>query len=457
MDVALMIHNRSDEPSIQYSIYYPHDIDYFTQYGNTIVFSPSLKKWCKVNDIVHEFIKLVTQDKRGSITYNQIRKLIENSSDISMDSSHIHRFCKSIIKTGVFYQSEEAMCNAESRAFEKKHIPKDTILNTAYIHPTHRCNFNCSYCYNASLERSQNTELSTEQWCIALDQLRKIGVERVIFTGGEPFLRDDLAELLAYSNNLGNYTEVLTNGSLLTNDLIDEFSNYINRIIISLDSLDQSTQSKNRSSLGFETILDSISYLSESNGPKVSVRSVITRNNVSEIESLKESLETDYNVEHLSTIFLPNSLDEVDLMPADEFYSDDDKDYHHEIDGRKYIPGIIRCGACTQIVALDAHGDVFPCQNFIKYRNYRVCNIFENDWYNTLLNSELRERFRMLSVLEKEVCKECNLSFICGGGCPAISCHVYGNLNSHLPFLCDHLKEFSKERMILAARKIIPV
>lgn len=78
---------------------------------------------------------------------------------------------------------------------------------------TYRCNNNCSHCYNA--RPRQHPELSTDQWKRILDQLWKIGIPHIVFTGGEPTLRDDLPELVAYAESLGQITGINTNGRRL--------------------------------------------------------------------------------------------------------------------------------------------------------------------------------------------------------------------------------------------------
>ena len=67
---------------------------------------------------------------------------------------------------------------------------------------TYRCNNNCAHCYNAR-PRQQN-ELSTAEWKRILDKLWDIGVPHIVFTGGEPTLRDDLPELVAYAEKKGD-------------------------------------------------------------------------------------------------------------------------------------------------------------------------------------------------------------------------------------------------------------
>ncbi|HVP21891.1 MAG TPA: radical SAM protein [Anaerolineaceae bacterium] len=55
-------------------------------------------------------------------------------------------------------------------------------------------------------------ELTPDEWKVILDKSWKAGIPQVIFTGGEPTLRPDLPDLIAYTEKLGQVTGLLTNG-----------------------------------------------------------------------------------------------------------------------------------------------------------------------------------------------------------------------------------------------------
>ena len=82
------------------------------------------------------------------------------------------------------------------------------------------CNLQCRHCYAAGQPEAEGKELNTEQWKKIIDSLKSAGVPQVTFTGGEPTLRRDLVELVAYSRWF--VTRLNTNGILLTPDLCRE-------------------------------------------------------------------------------------------------------------------------------------------------------------------------------------------------------------------------------------------
>lgn len=61
-------------------------------------------------------------------------------------------------------------------------------------------------------------ELNTAEWKIILDKAWEAGIPHVVFTGGEPTLRDDLPELIAHAESLGQVSGLLSDGLRIADD-----------------------------------------------------------------------------------------------------------------------------------------------------------------------------------------------------------------------------------------------
>ncbi len=61
---------------------------------------------------------------------------------------------------------------------------------------TYRCPLQCPYCSNPLDFAEQGKELSTEQWFKVMAEAREMGAAQIGFSGGEPLVRQDLAELI---------------------------------------------------------------------------------------------------------------------------------------------------------------------------------------------------------------------------------------------------------------------
>jgi pyrroloquinoline quinone biosynthesis protein E len=81
---------------------------------------------------------------------------------------------------------------------------------------TYRCPLHCPYCSNPTTFPSERAALTTAEWQRVLAEAAAMGVLHVQFSGGEPLLRPDLAELVATARAAGLYTILITSGFGLT-------------------------------------------------------------------------------------------------------------------------------------------------------------------------------------------------------------------------------------------------
>jgi len=89
---------------------------------------------------------------------------------------------------------------------------------------TYRCPLQCPYCSNPLDFAKHSTELTTAQWIEVFRQAREMGAAQLGFSGGEPLVRQDLAELIKAARDLGYYTNLITSGIGLTEQRLAEFS-----------------------------------------------------------------------------------------------------------------------------------------------------------------------------------------------------------------------------------------
>lgn len=98
------------------------------------------------------------------------------------------------------------------------------LLGHLDIELTERCNNNCLHCYinlPARDRRAAQRELTAGEWKEILRQATDLGALSVRFTGGEPLLRTDFAEIYLYARRLGLRVVLFTNARLITPELAD--------------------------------------------------------------------------------------------------------------------------------------------------------------------------------------------------------------------------------------------
>ncbi len=110
------------------------------------------------------------------------------------------------------------------------------------------CNLRCTHCFNASGPGNREMPvLSREDVRTLLDEAEAAGVRDIVFTGGEPFLHPEMAEIAG--DTLGRFpATILTNGTLLTDRIIERLANEARDSRYSLEirvSLDASSEEEN--------------------------------------------------------------------------------------------------------------------------------------------------------------------------------------------------------------------
>ena len=126
------------------------------------------------------------------------------------------------------------------------------MLRKLYIEPTTKCNLNCKMCFRHTWFDEPICDLSLEDYRHVLETMPK-SVETVFFGGmGEPLFHKDILTMIRLAAETGAEVELLTNGTLLTEDMIRGIMDAgLTRLWISIDDL-ETDSSINASSDGGE-------------------------------------------------------------------------------------------------------------------------------------------------------------------------------------------------------------
>ena len=114
-------------------------------------------------------------------------------------------------------------------------------LRNVFLHLTKACNLRCTYCY-FSASQTLPDELTTNELAGLWPDLIALTPEKVVFTGGEPFLRSDLLDLLTSLRAADPEHRVLrclnTNGHLVTPELARTLVGLADEVRVSIDGLE---------------------------------------------------------------------------------------------------------------------------------------------------------------------------------------------------------------------------
>ncbi|MGQ3413323.1 GTP 3',8-cyclase MoaA [Natrinema sp. LN54] len=128
---------------------------------------------------------------------------------------------------------------------------------------TDRCNFDCVYCHNEGLGDTrgpmdpQDDEMSTDDVVRFLEVAAEFGVDAVKFTGGEPMLRQDLAEIIERTPDQMEVS-LTTNGTFLPGRAEDLVDAGLERVNVSQDALDPEDFAAVTKSGAYEKVLEGV-------------------------------------------------------------------------------------------------------------------------------------------------------------------------------------------------------
>ena len=148
---------------------------------------------------------------------------------------------------------------------------------------TRACNLRCVHCYSASTGPAGKKELSTDAGLAMLEDLARFGVPVVLFSGGEPLMRQDLFTLIRRAAELGIRPILSTNGTLIDRRVAERLREAGTRYVgVSLDGLRETNDAFRAVEGAFDRALAGIRHCREA-GIKIGLRFSMTRRNAAEI------------------------------------------------------------------------------------------------------------------------------------------------------------------------------
>jgi 12,18-didecarboxysiroheme deacetylase len=156
---------------------------------------------------------------------------------------------------------------------------------------TRACNLHCIHCYYSANARPDPDELTTAEARAFIDDLAAFGAPVLLFSGGEPFLRDDLFELGAYATERGLRAVISTNGTLIERKVAQRIKEAgFSYVGVSLDGIGE-TNDRFRGMRGaFDAALRGIRHCTEV-GIRVGLRLTLNKHNYEDLADILDLLE----------------------------------------------------------------------------------------------------------------------------------------------------------------------
>ncbi len=366
-----------------------------------------------------------------------VRDIIDAYPDRDKVAGDIHAFFSDLraVLKGCYHELDERRAVVKvpfTLGFNRLPVLSEIAL-------TYRCNLACRFCYAGCGCRKGNDpqELSTADFKEILRIIREEAeVPSVSFTGGEPTLREDLPELIRHAKQLGMWTNLITNGTLITAARAAVFKS------AGLDSAQVSIEA-GRADLhdrivqrtgAFSQSLDGLKNLKDA-GVRVHTNTTISKLNRDNLSEILDLIRAHGMNKFSMNMLMPQGSALTDLNELLVRYS--------EIGG--LVLGVQRmagdlglefmwysptpvcifnpvvhglgnkgCAACDGLLSIAPNGDILPCSSYPR----PVGNLLE-----------LRGRFRKswsqgeFAFFQKkgfalDRCRACEYLAVCNGGCP---------------------------------------
>ena len=277
------------------------------------------------------------------------------------------------------------------------HTESGPLLGTVIL--SYACNYRCTFCElpQRSIRRRRDgwREFDTDGWKSVLGGFAALRTAGVGFTGGEPFVRPDCADLLEHSLSLGMITHVNTNAHLLDDALVDRLVGMgLDSVNVSLDGADAATHDRLRGHPGsFDRVVDRVGALarardraaagSRGRRTRIGITSVLAPDNADQIVALADLVER-LGADSLGFIPMHEYKDgtELDGVAPARPWAEKMKRASEQLARLKrerrilensegYIalfpmcfegrPSPVRCRAPETSLVIDCYGRVFPC------------------------------------------------------------------------------------------------
>ncbi len=329
---------------------------------------------------------------------------------------------------------------------------------------TNRCNLRCQHCYIEAKDEDYRNELSTDEAVYFIEDLARMRVPVLLFSGGEPLLRHDIIELGKLAQQKGLRPVISTNGTLITPALAREIREAgFQYVGVSIDGLPTTHDQFRRKEGAFEQALQGIRACIDA-GIKTGIRFTVNRSNQQDLPGILEMVEKEgiprfcmyhlvyagrgkdmvaLDIDHqekkrILDLVIEKTLDfhqrgiEVEILTTDN-HADGIYIYNRvkklEPERANEVVQLLEmhggCSAGTKFANVDPRGNVHPCQF---WQDYTVGNVKETP-FSEIWNSE----DPLMIMLRKKIehlqgrCGECSFNNLCGG-CRIRAREVYGDI-----------------------------
>ena len=238
---------------------------------------------------------------------------------------------------------------------------------------TRTCNLKCRHCYAGS-NAKRYEQLSTDEAKTMIDDLAAFGSPVLLFSGGEPCMREDVLELMRYAKQAGMRVVISTNGTLITPELAQKFAEVgLSYVGISLDG-GRETHDEFRGVPGaFDRAMEGVAN-AKAAGIKVGLRFTINKLNHLEIDEIFDIMR-EHEIIRACFYHLVYTGRGSDMMSLDLSHEQTRTVVRHLMDRTR---ALFNEGLAPEILTVDNHADApFIYMELLKEDPERAANVMQ--------------------------------------------------------------------------------
>ncbi|MHA1130297.1 MAG: radical SAM/SPASM domain-containing protein [Candidatus Helarchaeota archaeon] len=192
----------------------------------------------------------------GKTSLRQLAKKIEIDLATEINILKIYQIANILKKHGFLVKyGNESSINLDQWPEKTRHLVAPESVHLAL---THKCNYYCQSCY---VDNRNTPEMTTTEIKSLIDEMAEMKVFQLAIGGGEPFIRNDLIEIVKYTNRCGLISNITTNGSLITSKIITELAPHVGQIQLSVNGHARKLHEIHRQKGSFKAVLNAIELL----------------------------------------------------------------------------------------------------------------------------------------------------------------------------------------------------
>ena len=367
--------------------------------------------------------------------------------------------------------SKEERADEEINISFAPKIPRTPI--SLFVSITSKCNQACRHCAVYSDSFNYGPDLTTEQWIKFIDEIERVKVLRVKISGGEPFARDDIFEILDALYKKPLRFSINSNATLIDEKSAERLSGYnkkMDDIMVSLDGASPATHDLLRGAGAFDKALRGINLLLQF-GVEVCVYCTVTRLNFTDLRAVAELMkeigisdikfnyllyegrglkfqeelqlttkERKRTIENLKEIrkdfpFISGTFFEMDEI-FEGIRTTEPEDLIHYDPAKHFLSG---CGALKKECAIRSDGWATPCDRLPEIKAENILDTpLDVIWKESKTFLDFRKRF-VTPLTTLSTCADCEYAHSCTAGCPASAYTAYGTMLARDPSCCYKL------------------